>query len=81
MSKSDALFKKEKEVAEKIERLIQALKSEESDVRKYAAESLGAIGDPRAVNPLIQALKDENWKVRREAVWALERKQHGLLER
>lgn len=42
-----------------VEPLIAALKSRDWSVRVFAAEALGAIGDTRAVEPLIAALKDE----------------------
>lgn len=51
--------------------LIGALKNEDKLVRKNAAETLGRIGDVRAVEPLIQALKDENDSVRQTAAYAL----------
>ncbi|RMF83541.1 MAG: NACHT domain-containing protein, partial [Nitrospirae bacterium] len=43
---------------------------EMSDVRR-AAEALGKLGDPRAVEPLLQALGDESRGVRRAAAEAL----------
>jgi HEAT repeat protein len=42
----------------KIHRSIQALNDENYNVRKGAVDTLGKIGDARAVEPLIQALKD-----------------------
>lgn len=51
--------------------LIQALKDENSDVRRTAAWTLGKIGDARAVEPLSQALKDENSDVRMVVTWSL----------
>jgi HEAT repeat protein len=39
--------------------------------REEAAEALGEIRDPRAVDPLIGALKDRDHEVREEAVEAL----------
>jgi hypothetical protein len=50
--------------------LIAALKDENSDVRKAAADALVKIGAP-AVEPLIAALKDENSDVRQAAAKAL----------
>ena len=57
-----------------MEPLIAALKdkdSKDSDVRQAAAEALGEIKDPRAVEPLIAALKDEDSDVRAAAAYAL----------
>jgi len=51
--------------------LIQALGDSYSDVRRVAAEALGAIGDPQAVPALIQALGDNDSSVRRAAAEAL----------
>jgi len=52
--------------------LISALKDENSDVRGGAAEALGDIKDPQAVEPLIAALKDEDWTVQDSVAEALE---------
>ena len=41
------------------------------EVRKNAAEALGKIKDPRAVEPLIEALKDKDFRVRWNAAEAL----------
>ena len=43
-----------------VEGLIRALDYRAPEVRQNAANALGNIGDPRAVEPLIVALKDEN---------------------
>jgi HEAT repeat protein len=43
------------------------------NLRRAAAESLGAIGDPQAVPPLLLALEDEHWSVRCAAAAALGR--------
>ena len=48
-----------------------ALKDEDGSVRWEAAEALGKIKDPRAVEPLIAALKDEVSGVRESAAEAL----------
>jgi HEAT repeat protein len=54
--------------------LIKALKyKRDQDVRRYAALTLGEIGDARAVEPLIQALKEENKGIRWNAVGALDK--------
>ena len=42
------------------------------EVREAAARALGKIGDPRAVEPLIQALVGKYWSVRMPAAWALD---------
>ncbi|MCK4735463.1 MAG: HEAT repeat domain-containing protein, partial [Methanophagales archaeon] len=52
---------------------IQALKDEMGYVRANAAETLGKIGDERAIEPIIQALKDEDEDVRKKAAEALEK--------
>jgi HEAT repeat protein len=54
-----------------VEPLILALKDENSTVRKYAADTLGEILDPRAIDPLTQALKDNDSDVRNSASFAL----------
>ena len=52
--------------------LINALKDKDAGVRLKAAEELGKLADPRAVDPLIEALRyDENSDVRQKAAWAL----------
>ena len=54
-----------------VKRLIKELKHKEDQVRRYAAEALGKMGDARAVEPLIQALKDETDFVANRAALAL----------
>jgi HEAT repeat protein len=56
---------------DRVSQLIRELKHWNWDVRKSAAGALGAIKDPRAVEPLITALKDRAEDVRRSAVSAL----------
>jgi HEAT repeat protein len=51
--------------------LIRAMNDEERGIRLAAIEALGAIGDPRAVEPLIAALQDDSWGVRSYAAAAL----------
>jgi HEAT repeat protein len=41
------------------------------NLRRAAAESLGAIADPQAIPPLLLALEDEHWSVRCAAAGAL----------
>jgi HEAT repeat protein len=54
-----------------IEPSLKALRDENGDVRKSAAEALGKIGDKRAIEPLIKALGDENGDVRESAAEVL----------
>ncbi|MBZ2165943.1 HEAT repeat domain-containing protein [Methanobacterium spitsbergense] len=49
-----------------IKGLIKALKHEDSNIRMFAAISLGDIGEEKAIAPLIQSLKDEEERVRNE---------------
>jgi len=58
-------------VGDEVSVLITALKDEDSDVRRKAAEVMDEIGDARVVEPLIQALKDEDGSVRSNAAFAL----------
>jgi HEAT repeat protein len=53
-----------------VEPLIDAL-DDRREVREVAILSLGRIGDPVAVDALIEKLKDENWDVRSSAAKAL----------
>lgn len=46
-----------------VELLVEALKDENWNVQKNAAEALGKIGDKRAIDPLMEALKDEDGHV------------------
>lgn len=41
-----------------VEALIRALKHEDTEVKKQAVKVLGELGNPRAIEPLIQALND-----------------------
>jgi hypothetical protein len=54
-----------------VDSLIDALSDKEWRVRRAAAESLGRIGDPRAVEPLVATLRFEDVDVRSAAVTAL----------
>ena len=51
--------------------LLRKLKSESAEMRAYAAEGLGGVGDAHAVAPLINALDDNNSTVRRFAISSL----------
>jgi HEAT repeat protein len=50
---------------------IQRLDDDNEGVRWKAAESLGRLGDPAAVDPLIELLWDDDARVRLKAAWAL----------
>lgn len=54
-----------------MEPLINALKDEDWQVRVWAAEALGKMGDNRGVEPMIQDLKDEDSDVRMGAARSL----------
>ena len=51
--------------------LLRKLRSESAEMRAYAAEGLGGVGDVHAVTPLIDALTDNNATVRRFAISSL----------
>ena len=51
--------------------LIAALKDSDAGVRRAAAQSLGNIESPRAVDALVAVLRDSDVEVRRAAAWAL----------
>jgi HEAT repeat protein len=52
---------KDAEKEEKLQELIEKLKDKDIKTRCDAAKALGALGDVKAVNPLIKALKDESY--------------------
>jgi vesicle coat complex subunit len=54
-----------------IEGAIRLLQSPDVQVRQFVAYMLGQVGDPRAIEPLIDALQDENVGVRGAAANAL----------
>ena len=54
-----------------VEPLIEALKDEESYVRRAAASILGKISDTRPVEPLIETIKDKYIEVRMSSIRAL----------
>ena len=56
---------------ERLGHFIAMLDEEDPSRRWKAAESLGRLGDNRAVDPLILSLNDEDWRVRQKAAWAL----------
>ena len=53
--------------------LTEALRDEDSNVRRQTAQALGEIKDPAAVPPLIEALRDKDSDVRAAATRALGR--------
>ncbi|MFZ1128352.1 HEAT repeat domain-containing protein [Methanoregula sp.] len=50
---------------------MERLSDDNEGTRWKAAESLGRLGDPRAVEPLIDTLWDDDARVRLKAAWAL----------
>jgi HEAT repeat protein len=52
---------------------IENLDHPDAPYRWGAAEALGRMGDPRAVEALIPLLGDPDWRVRLKAAWALGR--------
>jgi HEAT repeat protein len=54
-----------------IDPLAAALDDDEERVRVAAVRALGKIKDVRTLEPLTRALHDENWPVRREAIYPL----------
>jgi HEAT repeat protein len=65
------------EYDERTDRLVQAylhqLSNDEAPYRWGAAEALGRLEDPRAVDLLMERLEDPDWRVREKAAWALGR--------
>ncbi len=56
---------------ERLSYFIKMLSADDVGKRWKAAEALARMGDPQAVDPLINALEDEDWRVRQKVVWAL----------
>jgi HEAT repeat protein len=56
---------------ERLEYFIHMLTDDDEINRWKAAEALGRLGDPGAVEPLIDALWDDDSRVRLKAAWAL----------
>ena len=54
-----------------ITELIKELKHKDISVRRNAAETLGRVGDKKAIDSLILALKDRDRFVRQEVISAL----------
>jgi len=59
------------EYAERLAHFIALLFDDDESSRWKAAETLGRIGDPAAVDELIGTLWDDDERVRVKAVWAL----------
>lgn len=58
---------------ERFRLFVASLSRSEAPYRWGAAEALGRMGDPRAVDPLIPLLGDPDWRVRLKAAWSLGR--------
>jgi len=56
---------------ERLAHFIRLLSDEDETSRWKAAESLGRMRDPAAVEPLIDTLWDDDYRVRLKAAWAL----------
>lgn len=69
----DAIGALELKGDEAVDSLISALSNRKKNIRLHAANLLGAIGDEKAIKPLILTLSDNNKLVRREASTALSR--------
>jgi len=52
---------------------VDVLRDSDRNLRRAAAEALGAIGDPQTLPPVLLALEDEHWSVRCAAATALGR--------
>ena len=59
------------EYAERLAHFIALLSDDDESSRWKAAETLGRIGDPAAVEDLIDTLWDDDERVRVKAAWAL----------
>ncbi|MEX2721203.1 MAG: HEAT repeat domain-containing protein, partial [Candidatus Wukongarchaeota archaeon] len=57
---TDKPVKKEKEVSEEVERLIQGLRDEDIDIRWRAIWTLGKLRNSSTVKALIEALKGKD---------------------
>lgn len=56
-----------------VEPLVEALNNPNKDVRAWAADTLGEIGDEKAAQPLLESFKDHEWSVRKSSAIALSR--------
>jgi HEAT repeat protein len=61
---------------ERTDHFIGLLSDDDEQTRWKAAETLGRIGSPQAVAPLIDTLWDDDARVRLKAAWALGRIGH-----
>ncbi|MGA2104713.1 HEAT repeat domain-containing protein [Methanoregula sp.] len=68
---SSTAGKGDTQVSSTLEGLVEMLSDDNEGKRWKAAESLGRMGDPRAVEPLIDTLWDDDVRVRLKAAWAL----------
>ena len=71
LTEIDPNWQESEEAEQAVPEFISALKDNDPAVQAGAAEALGIIADPRAVEPLIVTLKDENWAVGMSAAKAL----------
>ena len=56
---------------ERLQHFIRMLSDDDENSRRKAAETLGRMRDPGAVEPLIDTLWDDDSRVRLKAAWAL----------
>jgi HEAT repeat protein len=68
---ADGRAESEEEYQKELAYYLERLEDENEGVRWKAAESLGRLGDPAAVEPLIDTLWDDDYRVRMKAAWAL----------
>jgi len=71
LEKIDSNWRESEAAEQAVPAFITALKDDDKNMRKVAAEALGMIRDKRAVEPLISALKDDDKNVRKAAAEAL----------
>jgi HEAT repeat protein len=69
------------ESARNAEIIVESLEVKDSRVREAAAKALGRMGDPRAVDPLVNALGDPQSGVRDAAAVALKNLNEPLGDR
>lgn len=54
-----------------VDYLVGLLSDDDPGSRWKAAQALGRLQNPDAVDPLLRALHDDDWRVQQKAVWAL----------